>query len=125
MFDGEEYSGPNGSERWDLYFPAYSVGWTIEVNLTGRGGTFDLVIASGMLDWEDYVIKLEDPAYPVFHESFTVSEVSIMVEMNLTPSRTVRILYRTHENGVTLTGHITGRCLAFRYAGWGMVNEYG
>ncbi|MHA2355605.1 MAG: hypothetical protein ACXADC_10555 [Candidatus Thorarchaeota archaeon] len=125
VFEGEFYSAPNGSVRWDIYYPAYSNGWSVDVNLTGQGGTFDLVIASGMLDWEDYVIKLEDPAYPVFHESFNVSEVSTIIEMNLSPSRTVRILFRTHENGVILTGYITGRCLAFRYAGWGMVNEYG
>jgi hypothetical protein len=93
VFEGEFYSAPNGSVRWDIYYPAYSNGWSVDVNLTGQGGTFDLVIASGMLDWEDYVIKLE--------------------------------LFRTHENGVILTGYITGRCLAFRYAGWGMVNEYG
>lgn len=123
-FDGEVYFGPNVSGRWDIYFPAYSNGWSAEVNLAGQGGTFDFIIAAGMLDWEDYIIKLNDPAHPVFHESFNVSEVNIMIEMNLPSSRTVRILFRTHENGVTLTGHIIGCCLAFRYAGWGNVYDH-
>jgi len=124
VFDGEVYFGPNEAGRWDIYYPAYSSGWNVEVELTGVESTFDLVTAAGILDWEDYLVKVGNPMYLIFYESLNTSEVNVIFEMDLTSSRTVRILYRTHESGVTFTGFIIGRCLAFRYLGWGNVYDH-
>ena len=125
VYDGETYHGPNGAGQWDIYFPAYSTGWTVELDITGQDDVFDLVVATGMLDWDDYVIKKDDPAYSIYFESFNKSEVEGLIEMDL-PShhRTVRILYRAYENGVTFNGLIIARCLAFRYLGWGNVYDH-
>lgn len=118
-FEGEMYWGPNGESRWSIHFPAQSINWTIEIDTMSLDNSFDLVVVFGFLSWDEYQSRREDDPSVIYLEKINVSEITETITMDLQAHQsTIRILLRSHESGLTLTGHIVARCLAPRWARW-------
>lgn len=119
IFDGEMYWGTNSEGRWDVHFPTQSTNWTIEIDIMSPEDSFDFVVAYGLFSWDEYQSRSEDHYSVIYLERINVSEITEKISMDLRPHQTgIRILRRSHESGLTLTGHIVARCFAPRWARW-------
>jgi hypothetical protein len=119
IFSGEMYWGPNGEGCWRVHFPTQSTNWTIEIDIISPEDSFDFVVAYGLLDWDEYQSRSEDHYSVIYLEKVNVSEITETITMDLRPHQTqITLLHRSHESGLTLTGHIVARCFAPRWARW-------
>lgn len=110
ILDGTVMYGADLNRSQSIWFPGRSSNWTLEIDIVLTEGALDIVVTITPSTWEDY-LSYEDDLFLPFFEQYNVTDIDVLLFLDMQDYRSLSILLRGHAGSATTeVGRIIAQC---------------